>query len=116
MIKVEVKRNKEMYYFLNVSGHANFDDHGKDIVCAAVSVLAQTLLESIAEVAELQDFKYEVKSGYIRCNLLNSILDEQKMFIINILFKMFVTGINGVKESYPEYLEFKVKEVASCDD
>ena len=116
MIDVNVEKNDEGYYFLSVCGHADFDDHGKDIICASVSVLGQTLLESINSVAGINDFDYEVRNGYIRCNLLNSTLNEQEMFIVNILFKMFITGINGIKESYPEYLELKVKEVASCDD
>ena len=116
MIKVNIEKNDDVYYFLKVSGHADFDEYGKDVVCAAVSVLAQTLIESIFSVAKIKDFKYELEGGYIRCNLLNSTLNEHNMYIVNILFEMFITGINGVKVSYPEYLELKVEEVASCDD
>ena len=32
MIRVNIKNNK-----ITISGHANFNDYGKDIVCAAVS-------------------------------------------------------------------------------
>ena len=43
MIKVEViKKN------ISIIGHANFDEYGKDIVCAAASSIVITSIEAIA--------------------------------------------------------------------
>ena len=44
MVNVVIKKNKnnEPFYF-NVSGHAGYADAGKDIVCAAISVLTITI-------------------------------------------------------------------------
>lgn len=43
MIKVKVKSDK-----ISISGHANYDDYGKDIVCAAVSSVVITSVEGIS--------------------------------------------------------------------
>ena len=43
MVKVEVKGNR-----ITILGHANYDEYGKDIVCAAVSSVVTTTIEAIA--------------------------------------------------------------------
>lgn len=43
MIKVKVESDK-----ISISGHANYDDYGKDIVCAAVSSVVITSVEGIS--------------------------------------------------------------------
>jgi len=44
MIKIEVTNNH-----ISILGHANYDDYGKDIVCAAVSTTVITSVEAIAK-------------------------------------------------------------------
>ena len=43
MIKVEVTKNT-----IKVLGHANYDEYGKDIVCASASTIVITSIEAIA--------------------------------------------------------------------
>ena len=43
MIKIEVKKNN-----ISIVGHANFDEYGKDIVCAATSSIVITSIEALA--------------------------------------------------------------------
>ena len=45
MIKVEVNKN-----FIKISGHANFDNYGKDIVCASVSSIIYTTINGILNI------------------------------------------------------------------
>ena len=47
MIKVIVENNK-----IEISGHANFDDYGKDIVCASVSSIVITTINACIEIDE----------------------------------------------------------------
>ncbi len=47
MIKVEVKKDVNE---IKVTGHANFDDCGKDIVCASVSTLIITTVNAIERI------------------------------------------------------------------
>ena len=45
MIKVDIKKNH-----INISGHALFDDYGKDIVCASVSSIVITSINGILRI------------------------------------------------------------------
>ena len=53
-----------------VSGHAGYARHGEDIVCAAVSILSQTILIGLVEVLK-QDVRYEISDGYLEFSLEN---------------------------------------------
>ena len=46
MIKVDLTKDK----VITVSGHANYDDKGKDIVCASVSSIVITTINAIIEI------------------------------------------------------------------
>ena len=53
MVKAEFFANKESGSItMKLTGHAGADEHGKDIVCAAASILAYT-------VAQALQFQYE---------------------------------------------------------
>ena len=49
---------------LTITGHARAGPHGQDIVCAAVSALALTLIHSIEQLTE-DKIEYEIESGNI---------------------------------------------------
>lgn len=49
--KRNVKDNKVKYQ-LEIKGHAEYDDTGKDIVCAAASMLAETYFSAVLKHAE----------------------------------------------------------------
>ena len=49
---------------LTITGHARAAPHGQDIVCAAVSALALTLIHSIEQLTE-DKIEYEIESGNI---------------------------------------------------
>ncbi len=42
MIKVEISNKDNKVHKINVLGHADYDDYGKDIVCAGASTIVTT--------------------------------------------------------------------------
>ena len=53
MIKVTIYQNSEGEITgVSIQGHAGYADNGSDIVCAAVSVLAQNTVNSIEQFTE----------------------------------------------------------------
>ena len=44
---------------IKIKGHAGYDEPGKDIVCAGVSTLVQTLIQSIEELTSDKNFGVE---------------------------------------------------------
>ena len=92
MIKGEIKNNK-----IEIKGHANYDDYGKDIVCASVSSIVITTINAIIEF-DPESIYYEdlnnriliekLKDDDITNKLINNmieLLEElEKSFIYNI--------------------------------
>jgi len=55
MIKIQICDNK-----ITITGHANFDDYGKDIVCAAVSA---TVITTVNGILSIDDKALSVEEG-----------------------------------------------------
>ena len=94
MITVQQTKNT-----IQIIGHANYDDIGKDIVCAAVSALFQTFLLTMDKIkAETKDkYIYDIKTG-------ESVImfHEEKSHEAQLLIKSLFIGLEAIAESYPE--------------
>ena len=47
MIKVKVLKENDFYKEIIITGHANYDSYGKDIVCSSVSSIVITTINAI---------------------------------------------------------------------
>lgn len=92
-----------------VKGHTGYDEHGKDIVCAAVSVLAQTGVISLSEVVDIP-VEYTVNDGYIEVKLPTDI-EKEKWSKAQIVLQTILAGIKSTMESYPNHITLKNREV-----
>lgn len=110
MITISVYRNGEgnIDKFV-VKGHANVADSGEDIVCAAVSVLTQTTVLSLCEIANIA-INYKIKSGYLKCNLPSD-LTEKERYDTKLLINTMFLGLKNIRESYSEYIKIFDEEV-----
>lgn len=91
MIKIKVEYDNNFISKIVITGHANYDDYGKDIVCAAVSASVLTTINgiialdnSILEVDNILD-KMTIKvlkNEKISQVLLNSMLSNLKSLVV----------------------------------
>lgn len=54
MIIAEFEKSAGNFVGFNISGHANYADYGKDIVCAAVSSALQMIANGLTEILKLK--------------------------------------------------------------
>ncbi|MBN2260336.1 MAG: ribosomal-processing cysteine protease Prp [Clostridiales bacterium] len=111
MIQVKFFKKNGKFYYFESKGHADFDEHGKDIVCAAISVLAQTLVNGILEISTIDPIvEVDEESGYLKCELPKdqSVLENIE---IQTAFRIIKVGIEGISEVYDEYVELLEEEV-----
>lgn len=80
---------------ITIDGHAEYRERGKDIVCAAVSMLAWNLIESLEKLTK-DAIKYEMTVGHICISFKN--LSERG----NVLVDSFLIGIKGIVKFYGE--------------
>lgn len=93
MIKIKVNYEDNFITGFKITGHANYDDYGKDIVCASVSSIAITSCNMALSINP-DSIEIIQKEGLIDCNVL--VKDE----IIN---KVFENMLNMLKELETNY-------------
>lgn len=93
MIKVEIENNK-----IEIKGHANYDDYGKDIVCASVSSIVITTINAIIE--------FDPESIYYE-DLNNRILIEKLKGddITNKLINNMIELLEELEKSYKDNIK-----------
>ncbi len=106
-IRIYNKDNKITGFL--IEGHACYDKKGQDIVCAAVSVLAQTALIGLNEFLSSDSFHYNIKDGYIKCKLEGN-LNEKEDHNSQVILKTMCLGLETIQESYGSYVRI-LKEV-----
>jgi len=78
MVKIKVLDDS-----ITITGHANYDDFGKDIVCASVSSIAITTINAIKRF-DNDSLTYEEKDGYLNIKILKH-SKEVDILITNML-------------------------------
>ena len=100
MIKVNVKYNNNKVYELVIKGHAGYDVHGKDIVCAAVSSIAITVINDIIAL-DNDSIDYEENSGLLIIRV------KRDTEVNNKLLDNLVRMLTELKEQYPKNIEIR---------
>ena len=90
MIKVEIENNK-----IEIKGHANYDDYGKDIVCASVSSIVITTINAILEF-DPESIYYEDLNNRI---LIEKLKDDD---ITNKLINNMIELLEELEKSYKD--------------
>lgn len=97
-----------------IKGHADYDDYGKDIVCAAVSVLAQNTIMSMFQVIDIDkesvEYKIDDKTGFLDFKLKENI-DSEKFMQAQILLKSLEVGVVSIANSYPKHVTLNYEGV-----
>lgn len=82
---------------IQISGHAGYEEKGKDIVCAGVTALTQTLLKSIEDLTE-DVIEYDISPG--RADIKYGNLTEKSRTFIDSFF----IGICMIADEFPDYV------------
>jgi uncharacterized protein YsxB (DUF464 family) len=96
------------YREFTCKGHSGFAKNGKDIVCAAVSMLVINTINSMEELAK-EDMKVssDEESGYIDCLFKKSLSEKGKL-----LMDSMILGLSDVEKQYgKKYVTLKFEEV-----
>ena len=106
MITITVKKRNGNYLEFVSKGHAGYAEEGQDIVCAAVSALIITTVNSLEKFTD-DKFDVQEKDGFVSIHFRND-LSERGMLLMDSL----ILGLTEIEHSYNNrYLTVKVKEV-----
>lgn len=106
-ITIQKTRNNE-YSAICFDGHAGFADSGKDIVCAAVSVLVINMINSVETLtSEVINVMTNEKKGTIICEF-NEHPSKEAVLLVDSM----ILGLKEIEHQYgKKYVKLKIEEV-----
>ncbi|QWB95392.1 ribosomal-processing cysteine protease Prp [Mycoplasmatota bacterium] len=101
MIKVDIRCDLNEIKYIEVTGHALYDQSGKDIVCASVSTALIMTINALEKLNVLDDVKYDIEEGYfqIEVNGMNHLV---KAMLDNLQY-----SLTDLSNQYPKYIKIK---------
>lgn len=95
MIAVSVRKDG-----IEISGHANYAEAGKDIVCAGVTALTQTLIRSMEDLTR-DKIEYEISPG--RADIHYRDLSEEGKLLVDSFF----IGVCSIADEFPDHVRIE---------
>ena len=95
MINITVKKRKGSYLDFLSKGHAGYAEEGQDIVCAAVSALIITTVNSLEKFTEEQ-LEAEADEGYVSIHFKTNPNTERGKLLMDSL----ILGLTEIEHSY----------------
>ena len=92
---ITIRRVKDSIY---IDGHANYAPQGQDIVCAGVSTLVQTLIQSVEELTT-DAIEYSMNPGRVQIKFW-SLSSESRTLVSS-----FFCGVRMISEAYPDNVQ-----------
>ena len=96
MIQIYIKYDNA--FDIQIQGHAGYAEKGKDIICAAVSALYQTLAQTI-QTRQYGELKHIRSNDGFEHILIDAVTQEGLGAIM-----AFITGCEEIATAYPDYV------------
>ena len=98
MIKVNYVVSNDLIKSVSIKGHADYDTYGKDIVCAAVSSIVTTAINSILALT-LDKIKYDTQDGNVSITVVGD--DDIVQKLLNVMLNM----LKELARDYPKNIK-----------
>lgn len=101
MIRIDFSEVADGNVSLSITGHSGSAEKGKDIVCAAVSALAQTFAAGLEKelkaviTGQISDGDFQLQAK------VPSEVEKE----LKILYNVFKFGFQKISQSYPEHVQ-----------
>lgn len=100
MIRININYKDNYIKQITLTGHANYDDYGKDIVCAAVSA---TYLCTINGILSINEKSIEVLSNNNKETINILSCDDTT----NKLLENMIRCLKSLEQKYPNNIKIK---------
>ncbi|MBU5315783.1 ribosomal-processing cysteine protease Prp [Clostridium bornimense] len=108
MIKIDFLKHCDKLISFNISGHAGFDESGRDIICSAVSVLSGAVVNGVTDVLKI-DAPYDFSDGHMIMSLDS--LSNEEIEKCQVLMETMLVSLKSLEVNYKDYVNVHIKEV-----
>ena len=105
MIRIEMLKTEDRLCGFRCSGHAGYAEEGEDIVCAAVSALTISCVNSLEKLSK-DDADVKERDGFVSCRLKQPASPGGEL-----LLRSLQLGVENIAEEYPQYVKVTVKSL-----
>lgn len=109
MTRVEILRSGGKIIGFHATGHSGYAQSGRDIVCSAVSALAQSAVYGLTDVADLPA-QSRTGDDELFCGIDEPLSGEPRLKADMILETM-LAGLLAIEAGYPKNLKITQREV-----
>ncbi len=100
MIKIKID-NLNVPRYIKITGHAEYAENGKDIVCSSVSTAFIMTVNQIELFDKINDINYKLESGDFELEILNQSNEVDKILL------NFIHTIKSLEEQYSKYIKIQ---------
>ena len=101
MIKALYEASEDHYLSLDVSGHAEFGEYGKDLVCASVSSIMFGFMNALDALDEKIDIE-QLENDIVITNHTN-------LQVVDDYFELVIMQLKTIEESYGDFIKVERK-------
>ncbi len=105
MILVSIKSHQQNIVEICVSGHANYDEIGKDLVCAGVSCIMYGISNTLETLCKDKYSTVVRNDGYFK------ITTNCNEVITQTIFNTAIIQLETMHNSYAQYIKVRKMEV-----
>lgn len=109
MIRIEFYKYKGNYFGFRETGHAEFEEEGKDIICSAVSAMTMLIINTLEECFD-STVLYELEKDTADIIVMDKDAlekycdDEKKQYAVSNIFKGYYIQLKDMADEYSDYI------------
>ena len=107
MINIIITKKADDIQSVELKGHSGYADSGKDIVCSAVSAIAQTALMALMDISKEVD--YQRNDGYLKfvCPISS---DKEQHIRQQAVLRAMEIGLKDLRDGYKGFIKLEERE------
>ncbi len=111
MIRILIERNQSgEVNRVCIKGHAGYAEHGKDIVCAAVSGISVGLVNAIEKLTGVRVHAVDDHPGKLDCQVPSDLNDPAVLSRIRLLLEAMILSLRDVADEAPAFVKITEKQ------
>lgn len=111
MIEIDFIKLGNSIKEISIKGHANSAQYGNDLVCCAVSVLSQSIVNGMIKSLDFrEDFFYINQNGNLKISIPDNISELQQVKMQTLADVLYI-NLKDLSNQYSKYMIFREKGV-----
>ncbi|MDY6432011.1 MAG: ribosomal-processing cysteine protease Prp [Synergistales bacterium] len=107
MIEITLFYQEENLIGIESKGHSGYAERGSDVVCAAVSVLMQSLILGLSAIAQVNGLNCDVDK---KIPLIRLAWPKEQSEKISLLTRTAAESLKVIAEENPDYVKVHTEE------